>query len=332
MTTTRAAEDLVPALRGVLHAWAFWFAAVAGGVLIALAPGGTARLAAAVYALGLCALFAGSATYHRWRWDVRWRPLLRRIDHSTIFVFIAASYTPIALLVLSGQLRVVVLATVWAGALSGVVFSVVWIGAPRWLVAGTYLAGHAARAAGGRRAALQRRRRRLRAQAPEPRAARVRLPRALPRVRHRRGRQPLRGHGGLGLLSIIVGSLSRPAELLTARALVVAPQGVGELPRHPGRVALLPQRDHDELAARRVVAADEDEVAVGEVADEDGRALPGLDAAGRPGLAHAPGDLGSRVEPARHALAEALDRVVGHRDEDARPAHRVAGAGFRSLR
>ena len=140
MTTTRAAEDLVPALRGVLHAWAFWFAAVAGGVLIALAPGGTARLAAAVYALGLCALFAGSATYHRWRWDVRWRPLLRRIDHSTIFVFIAASYTPMALLVLSGQLRVVVLATVWAGALSGVVFSVVWIGAPRWLVAGTYLA------------------------------------------------------------------------------------------------------------------------------------------------------------------------------------------------
>ena len=140
MTTTRAAEDLVPALRGVLHAWAFWFAAVAGGVLIALAPGGTARLAAAVYAVGLCALFAGSATYHRWRWDVRWRPLLRRIDHSTIFVFIAASYTPIALLVLSGQLRVVVLATVWAGALAGVAFSVVWIGAPRALVAGTYLA------------------------------------------------------------------------------------------------------------------------------------------------------------------------------------------------
>src|SRR5438093_9530148 len=140
MTTTRAAEDRVPALRGVLHAWAFWFAAVAGGVLIALAPGGTARLAAAVYALGLCALFAGSATYHRWRWDVRWRPLLRRIDHSTIFVFIAASYTPIALLVLSGPLRIVVLGTVWAGALAGVVFSVVWIGAPRWLVAGTYLA------------------------------------------------------------------------------------------------------------------------------------------------------------------------------------------------
>jgi hemolysin III len=130
----------VPLLRGVLHAWAFYFAAVAGVVLIVLAPAGTARLASAVYALGLCALFAGSGLYHRWRWNPRWRPLLRRVDHSTIFVFIAASYTPIALLVLDGTLRVVVLATVWAGALAGVIFSVAWINAPRALVAGTYLA------------------------------------------------------------------------------------------------------------------------------------------------------------------------------------------------
>jgi hemolysin III len=55
-------------------------------------------------------------------------------------VFIAASYTPIALLVLHGPLRVTVLATVWAGALAGVVFSIAWINAPRGLVAGTYLA------------------------------------------------------------------------------------------------------------------------------------------------------------------------------------------------
>jgi hemolysin III len=132
--------DDIPLLRGVLHAWAFWFALVAGAVLIALAPDGTARLAAAIYGVGLCALFAGSALYHRWRWNPRWRPILRRIDHSTIFVFIAASYTPVALLVLEGGLRVTVLAVVWAGALAGVVFSVAWITAPRWLVAGTYLA------------------------------------------------------------------------------------------------------------------------------------------------------------------------------------------------
>jgi hemolysin III len=132
--------DDIPLLRGVLHAWAFWFALAAGAALIVLAPDGTARLAAAIYGVGLCALFAGSALYHRWRWNPAWRPILRRIDHSTIFVFIAASYTPVALLVLDGALRVTVLAVVWTGALAGVVFSVAWITAPRWLVAGTYLA------------------------------------------------------------------------------------------------------------------------------------------------------------------------------------------------
>ncbi|MDQ5808259.1 MAG: hemolysin III family protein [Actinomycetota bacterium] len=133
-------DELVPVLRGVSHVWAFWFALVAGAVLLFLAPSADARIAALVYAVGLCALFAGSGLYHRWRWDPRWRPLLRRIDHSTIFVFIAASYTPIALLVLDGSLRVVVLIGVWAGAVAGVVFSVAWITAPRALTAGTYLA------------------------------------------------------------------------------------------------------------------------------------------------------------------------------------------------
>jgi hemolysin III len=133
-------EELVPLLRGVSHKWAFFCALAAGAVLLALAPSADARLAALVYGAGLCALFAGSALYHRWRWDARWRPLLQRIDHSTIFVFIAASYTPIALLVLDGSLRVIVLAGVWAGALAGVVFSVAWITAPRVLTAATYLA------------------------------------------------------------------------------------------------------------------------------------------------------------------------------------------------
>jgi hemolysin III len=134
------ADELVPLLRGVSHVWAFWIALVAGAVLLVLAPSADARVAALVYAVGLCALFAGSGLYHRWRWDPRWRPLLRRIDHSTIFVFIAASYTPIALLVLDGTLRVVVLIGVWAGAVAGVAFSVAWISAPRALTAGTYLA------------------------------------------------------------------------------------------------------------------------------------------------------------------------------------------------
>ena len=132
-------EELVPLLRGVSHAWAFWAALAAAVTLAVLAPAGSPRLAAVIYGSGLCALFAGSALYHRWRWNPSLRPLLRRIDHSTIFVFIAASYTPLALLVLSGWLRWVVLGVVWAGALAGVGLSVAWITAPRVLVACAYL-------------------------------------------------------------------------------------------------------------------------------------------------------------------------------------------------
>ena len=132
--------ELRPLLRGVSHAVTFWIALAAAVALGVLAPSSEARIAAGIYGAGLCALFAASATYHRWRWDARWRPLLRRIDHSAIFVFIAASYTPVALLVLDGPLADVVLVVVWVGALAGVVMSVAWITAPRVLVAASYLA------------------------------------------------------------------------------------------------------------------------------------------------------------------------------------------------
>src|SRR3954452_13217912 len=129
-----------PRLRGVLHAYAFWVALIAAVALTLAATGALARTAAAIYGLGLCALFAASGLYHRWRWDPRWRPLLRRIDHSTIYVFIAASYTPVALLVLDGTLGLVVLLSVWVGATGGAAPGVVWIDAPRVLTAGCYLA------------------------------------------------------------------------------------------------------------------------------------------------------------------------------------------------
>jgi len=135
-----AREEVVPRLRGLLHAWAFWFAIAAAAVLIVVAADGRARIAALIYGVGLCALFGASATYHRWRGNPRWKPILRRVDHSTIFVFIAASYTPIALLVLDGPLRIVVLISVWIGAFAGVAMSIAWIDAPRVLVAACYIA------------------------------------------------------------------------------------------------------------------------------------------------------------------------------------------------
>jgi hemolysin III len=135
-----ARDEVVPRLRGLLHAYAFWFALAAAIVLIAVAPDARARVGAVIYGIGLCALFGASATYHRWRGNPRWKPILRRIDHSTIFIFIAASYTPISLLVLHDPLRIIVLASVWIGALAGVAMSIAWIDAPRALVALCYIA------------------------------------------------------------------------------------------------------------------------------------------------------------------------------------------------
>ena len=133
-------SETLPALRGRLHLHTIWFSLAAAVLLVALAPAGTARTTALIYGAGLNALFATSALYHRWPPASRWKPVLRRVDHSVIFVFIAASYTPIAALVLDPPESTVVLVSVWAGALVGVVFSVAWIEAPRAVVALAYIA------------------------------------------------------------------------------------------------------------------------------------------------------------------------------------------------
>ncbi len=137
-----ASLDLVlkPRLRGVLHQWAFAVSLVTGVGLVLEAASVRARLAVAVYALSVAALFATSALYHRVDWRTfgarRW---MRRLDHTMIFVLIAGTYTPFSLLVLRGTLGLVILIAVWSAALAGAVFKLVWIDAPGWLGAGTYI-------------------------------------------------------------------------------------------------------------------------------------------------------------------------------------------------
>jgi hemolysin III len=131
----------VPRLRGVFHQCAFFAALVAGIVLVLLADGIRERFAVWVYAVALAAMFGASALYHRFPWrSAAARLRARRLDHAMIFIFIAGTYTPFALLALSGALQVVVLATVWAGAILGVVVELYWIHAPRWVSAIAYLA------------------------------------------------------------------------------------------------------------------------------------------------------------------------------------------------
>jgi hemolysin III len=139
VTAARGSEMLVPRLRGVSHAAAFFLAVVAAAMIVNLAPNGRATVAVAIYGAALAALFGGSALYHRWPGPARFKPILQRIDHSTIFLFIAASYTPIALMVLHGALAWVILAVAWAGAAAGVALSLGWIDAPRTVHAGSYL-------------------------------------------------------------------------------------------------------------------------------------------------------------------------------------------------
>jgi hemolysin III len=115
-------------------------AIAAAVIVIVIAPAGRATVAAAIYGAALIALFSCSALYHRWPGPVRFKPLLRQIDHSTIFVFIAASYTPVALVLLHGPLVWLILVVSWTGAAAGIAFSLGWIHAPRPVVAGSYLA------------------------------------------------------------------------------------------------------------------------------------------------------------------------------------------------
>lgn len=140
-SSVRPASTLIkPRLRGVLHQYAFFVSLVCGACLIALASDGRARVAAAIFAVAVSGLLGTSALYHRVTWRPQARRWMRRLDHSMIFVLIAGTYTPVALLALRGPLASAILIVVWAGALGGVLFKLVWIDAPKWLFALLYLA------------------------------------------------------------------------------------------------------------------------------------------------------------------------------------------------
>src|SRR5881275_2462617 len=132
---------LKPRLRGVLHQWAF-LVSLAAGVGLVLEAGSTrARVAMAIYALSLAALFGTSALYHRVAWRTRrTRRWMRRLDHTMIFVLIAGSYTPFGLLVLPGRLGLVILITAWSAAIGGALFKLTWIDAPAWVMTFIYIA------------------------------------------------------------------------------------------------------------------------------------------------------------------------------------------------
>ncbi|ATL72321.1 PAQR family membrane homeostasis protein TrhA [Nocardia terpenica] len=129
-------------MRGWIHTWAVGVAVV-GVVALVVGAGRVSReagWATAVYGVTVCGLFGVSAIYHRVTWaTARGRRVMKRADHSMIFLFIAGSYTPFAVLGLPGRTGTTLLIVVWAGALAGVALKLVWPGAPRWVGVPLYL-------------------------------------------------------------------------------------------------------------------------------------------------------------------------------------------------
>jgi hemolysin III len=137
---THVPAAVKPKLRGWLHAGAAPFAVVAGIVLVAISRGSAEVVASVVYACTTVLLFTVSGVYHRGTWGPRAHGVLRRLDHANIFLIIAGSYTPFAVLLLAGGERVALLLICWVGALVGVGFRLLWVGAPRWLYVPAYVA------------------------------------------------------------------------------------------------------------------------------------------------------------------------------------------------
>jgi hemolysin III len=131
-----------PLLRGWFHVYATPVALATGIVLLCLAPGGAPRVGAAVYLVGATAIFAVSATYHRWAWSssAARRSLWKRADHAVIFLGIASTYTPVALTVLHGTERVAVLWVAWSGAIVGASLELLLQKAPKLLTVPLYIA------------------------------------------------------------------------------------------------------------------------------------------------------------------------------------------------
>lgn len=135
MTAQKTPLPTKPGFRGYFHREAFFVSLGACVLLIARASDSRALAAASIYSFGLLFLFGVSGAYHRFNWTPKQRELLQRFDHSAIFVLIAGTTTPLALLALPPDEGRTLLILIWSVGLIGVIQAMVWIHAPKWLMA-----------------------------------------------------------------------------------------------------------------------------------------------------------------------------------------------------
>lgn len=113
-------------VRGVLNGAAALAAVVALAVLLAVNPGGSSLgVALGIYAGSLVTMFTVSCLYHSVPWSDRWKARMRRLDHSAIFLVVAGTYTPIAVVALEPAWRNASLIAVWIAAVVGIVLKFV---------------------------------------------------------------------------------------------------------------------------------------------------------------------------------------------------------------
>ena len=129
-----------PRLRGWIHLGMAPVALVAGVALVVTAPTAQAQMTTAIFAVTSVMLFGTSAVYHRGTWSAPVAGVLRRLDHSNIFLIIAGTYTPLSVLLLPPDTAEALLWVVWVGAVLGLLGRVLWLGAPRWLYTPIYVA------------------------------------------------------------------------------------------------------------------------------------------------------------------------------------------------
>ncbi|MDO5719495.1 MAG: hemolysin III family protein [Actinomycetaceae bacterium] len=137
--SSHVTEQLKPLLRGWIHLLSAPLSFIAALVLLILAPTLPSRIASAVYLVCSMLLFGMSAAYHRINWTPRAEAVMRRIDHSNIFLLIAGTYTPICVASLPTRDATVCLSIVWGGAVIGIITAIFWIHAPRWFTTGIYI-------------------------------------------------------------------------------------------------------------------------------------------------------------------------------------------------
>ena len=137
---TGASADAKPLLRGMLHLVTAILAPAGLVLLLLLADSPRRYVGASIFATSLILLYASSANYHVVPWSERLHGVMKRIDHSMIFVLIAGSYTPFCLVVLDDNWGIPMLAVVWTFAGLGALVTNIWPNAPRWLSTGLYLA------------------------------------------------------------------------------------------------------------------------------------------------------------------------------------------------